>query len=79
MSPTFVEGRHPGVLRGNGFESKCWIEVVTRMHFGLGTGSPGYDIAWSEKALPDGNYKLYAFGRIFDVTHHGELWEFPTS
>jgi hypothetical protein len=75
MTPTFVEARELGVLRGNGLESWCYVEIVTQVHQRFTEGAPRREIVWVEKQLPDGNYKLYVSGNNFDIARHSGAWE----
>lgn len=70
--------RFPGVLRGSGemAECKCTVALVTK----LTPGRTGNAVATSlridstEKAPPDGNYRLNVRGRIFNVRCEGGRW-----
>ncbi len=65
-----------GVLRGDEFECKCTVELVTR----LTPKSPSVGvwtsirIASAEKTPPDGTYRLDVHGRIFNVDRADGKW-----
>ncbi len=65
----------PGVLRGEGFECKCTVALVTKL-----TRKTGVDvrtnlrITSAEQTPPDGTYQLDVNGRIFKVRRQGGKW-----
>jgi hypothetical protein len=65
-----------GVLRGDEFECKCTVALVTR----LTQKSPSVGVWTSiridsaEKTPPDGTYRLDVHGRIFNIDRADGKW-----
>jgi hypothetical protein len=65
-----------GVLRGDAFECKCTVALVTH----LAQKSPSVSVSTSlritsaEKAPPDGTYRLDVHGRVFKVDRENGKW-----
>jgi len=65
-----------GVVRGEAFECKCTVALVTRLtqtspNVGVWTS---IRITSSEKTPPDGTYCLDVHGRIFQIDCAGGKW-----
>ena len=65
-----------GVLRGDEFECKCMVALVTRLtqkspSVGVWTS---IQIASAEKTPPDGTYLLDVHGRIFKIDRADGKW-----
>ena len=65
-----------GVLRGEAFECKCTVALITR----LTQKSPSVGVWTSirimsaEKTPPDGTYRLNLHGRVFTIDREGGKW-----
>jgi hypothetical protein len=57
----------PGVLRGNGLDSKCLVEVEEVSMSGLPPAFGRCNVVNIAKALPDGDYVLLFNGRADKV------------
>lgn len=51
--------RHPGILRGEGIEFNCTVEMENIIAMGLPPVHVGHHIIWIEKELPEGDYQLF--------------------
>jgi len=66
-----------GVLRGDAFECRCTVALVTRL---TQRSSPGIGvwtsirIASAEKSPPDGTYRLSVHGRVFEINRADGKW-----
>ena len=77
MASTHTLVTHPGVLRGNGFESNCEVEVSEVTRHGLPSAYGKHRIVWVEKSLPEGAYKLFVHGTTVDVRLSNGCWLSP--
>lgn len=67
---TLIEiSRHPGVLRGEGMESNCTVEVEDVIALGLPPVHARHHITWVEKDLPESDYQLFFHGVVFGGFH----------
>jgi len=66
-----------GMLRGDTFECKCTVALVTRL---TQRTSPGVGVwtsirvASAEKPAPDGLYRLSVHGRVFNIDRKDGKW-----
>ena len=68
----------PGILQGDGhvLECKCTVVMVTKLLAGSSSNavSTTLHIDSTERATPDGNYRLNVRGRIFKLCRVGGQW-----
>ena len=66
-----------GVLRGDAFECRCTVALVTRLtqrsEPGVGVWT-SIRIASAEKSAPDGTYRLAVHGRVFKIDRTDGKW-----
>jgi hypothetical protein len=65
-----------GVLRGDAFQCRCKVALVTNLvpaPPGMSTRT-SIQIASAEQTPPDGNYNLDIHGRVFKLRRQGGQW-----
>ena len=67
---TLIEiSSHNGILRGEGVESNCKVEVEDVIALGLPAVHANYHITWVEQNLPEGDYQLFVDGSVIAGFH----------
>jgi hypothetical protein len=67
---TLIEiSRHPGILRGEGIESNCTVEMEDVIALGLPPVHVCHHITSIEKDLPEGDYQLFVDGVVIAGFH----------
>ena len=65
----------PGLLRGNGFESKCVVGILTLI---VPDSTPVVlerYVHWSERSLPPRDYELHLDGKSYIARRSGKFWQ----
>ena len=60
---------HPGILRGEGMECCCTVEVEDVIALGLPPVHARHHITWIERDLPEGDYQLFVYGVVIAGFH----------
>jgi len=67
---TLIEiSRHSGILRGEGMESNCEVEMEDVIALGLPPVHANCHITSVEKDLPEGDYQLFVDGAVIAGFH----------
>ena len=64
----------PGVLRGDGFESQCRVQVITKLTYGMPSIPFSHEIEWVAKMPPNGYYTLTVSGVELNVRLIDRQW-----
>ena len=75
MSSSPIRESHPGVIRGQSYESKCWVEMAYATAHGVPPAVVQFRIVSLAKAPPaEGLYKLYVDGDVLEVKYAHGAW-----
>jgi hypothetical protein len=74
MATTRQRVRFTGIIRGEGHEAECAGWVLTVSLSGMPPTYAQYSIDTVSKALPDGNYRVFAHGASYAVRYQNGNW-----
>ncbi len=69
--------RFDGIIRGEGYEAECTGRVTMVSLSGRLPTYTQYSIDAVSKALPDGEYTVFAHGTCYPVRQRGGYWLAP--